>query len=150
MSGVSCHRIQVRMRIILLLMAVLSTGCAEEFRAPWETVYPAKGLLHHQGRPLAGAQITLIPEEDYIPEHVRPSATTKDDGTFELGTYSNADGAPAGDYKVLVLHYPVTGPKESPSPGPNDLPPRYARRETTPLKLSVSAEGAPLPPLDIP
>jgi hypothetical protein len=77
---------------------------------------------------------------------VRPTATSKADGTFELGTYSAADGAPAGDYKALVLHFPVVGKKENPSAGPNDLPKKYATEATSNLLVTVT-EGStePLP-----
>ena len=114
---------------------VSTLGCAK--KAPWEKVYPATGKISFNDKPLAGAQITLVPEDTKVPNSVRPSATSKDDGTFELGTYSHKDGAPEGTYKVTVLHYPVVGSKDNPSPGRNDLPQKYAKAETTPLTYTV-------------
>jgi hypothetical protein len=132
-----------------LALAVLASGCAKEPPKPWEKVYPAKGTVKYKGKPLGGAMITLIPQDAAFPDSVRPSATTKDDGTFELGTYSRSDGAPAGAYKAVVLHFPVVGPKENPSPGPNDLPAKYARPESTDLTVQVSESETDIQPLEL-
>jgi hypothetical protein len=98
--------------------------------------------VSYKGQPLAGAVITLIPQDSEIPSSVRPTATSQEDGSFELGTYSRTDGAPAGEYKALVLHYPVIGPKENPSPGRNNLPAKYAKVETTDLTVTVETAAA--------
>lgn len=122
-------------------MMLSSVGCGKA-KAPWEIVYPAKGTISFNGKPLAGAQITLVSEDKQFPNSVRPTATSKDDGSFEIGTYSHKDGAPQGSYKVLVLHYPVVGSKENPSAGPNDLPPKYSKVDTTDLTYNVTAPTA--------
>lgn len=126
---------------LALTAGVMLSGCGKA-KQPWEVVYPAKGIVSYKGRPLAGARITLIPQDSGIPESVRPTATSQDDGSFQLGTYSRADGAPAGEYKALVLRYPVIGSKENPSAGPNDLPKKYARAETTDLTVTVDTAAA--------
>jgi hypothetical protein len=134
--------------LALVLTSGLLAGCGET-KQPWETVYPATGKIKYKGEGLMGAQVTLVPVDDKIPASVRPTATTDWDGTFEVGTYSQADGAPAGDYKVVVLHYPVVGSKESPSAGPNDLPAKYATAKTTDLKVTVAEPGTEFPPIEI-
>jgi hypothetical protein len=127
--------------LVLLSMAGLIAGCGKA-KQPWEKIYPAKGIVNYKGEPIAGALITLIPQEADYPETVRPTATSKEDGTFELG-------APAGEYKAIVLRYPVVGPKESPSPGPNDLPKKYAKAETTDLTFSIDAGNTEIPPFEL-
>jgi hypothetical protein len=144
----SAPRWQITLSIGFAL-AVLASGCGIAPPKPWEKVYPAKGVLNYKGKPLGGAMITLIPQNSEFPDSVRPSATTKDDGTFELGTYSRSDGAPAGAYKALVLHFPVVGPKDNPSPGRNDLPAKYARPESTDLTVEVSESSTELKPLEL-
>jgi hypothetical protein len=129
---------------LLLALAAALTGCGQA-QQPWEKVYPASGIVKYRGQPLAGAVVTLISEDANFPKSVRPTAVTGDDGGFEVGTYSAADGAPAGEYKVLVLHYPVAGPPENPHAGPNDLPPIYAKAETTTLKISIGEEANEVP-----
>lgn len=130
-------------------LAVLIAGCGKEPAKPWEKVYPVKGSVVFKGKPLAGAQLTLIPQDNTFPSSVRPSATSKDDGTFVLGTYSAGDGAPAGTYKVVAVHYPVVGSKDNPSAGPNDLPAKFARPETTTLTVEVGPSETELQPLTI-
>jgi hypothetical protein len=132
----------------LLAIGMALAGCGKT-QEPWEKVYPASGIVTYRGQPLSGAVVTLISEDSDFPKSVRPTAVTGDDGAFEVGTYSSADGAPAGEYKVLVLHYPVAGSAENPSAGPNDLPPIYAKAETTTLKISVAEEENELPPLEL-
>jgi hypothetical protein len=53
--------------------------------------------------PAGGAFVLFVPvnEPAQNPEP-RPRATAEDDGSFTLSTYSDKDGAPAGDYIVLV------------------------------------------------
>jgi hypothetical protein len=130
-------------------LALLAAGCGKAPPKPWEKVVPAKGVVKYKGKPLGGAMITLIPKDSTFPDSVRPSATSKEDGSFELGTYSQSDGAPAGAYKALVLHFPVVGPKDNPSPGPNDLPAKYARPDSTDLTVEVSESAAALQPLEL-
>jgi hypothetical protein len=130
---------------IVALAAVLG-GCGKT-PEPWEKVYPASGVVLYRGQPLSGAVVTLIPEDAEFPSSVRPTAITDEDGAFYVGTYSAADGAPAGDYKVLVLHYPVEGPPENPHAGANDLPLKYAKAETTDLLVSIAEEETEIPPL---
>ncbi len=121
----------------LLLSGALLTGCGKA-KEPWEVVYPAKGIVKYDGKPLDRAVITLIPQDPDIPDTVRPTASSKEDGTFEVGTYSKTDGAPEGKYKVIVLHYPIIGKKESPASGPNDLPRKYSKAETTDLIVEIA------------
>jgi hypothetical protein len=143
-SGEFGYRIAWVAMIVLSLLA----GCSKA-KEPWETVYPASGVVKFQGQPVAGAVVTLIPEDREFPNTVRPTAVTDEDGAFEIGTYSTADGAPAGKYKVLVLHYPVIGSEDNPSAGPNDLPPQYAKAETTTLNVTIEEEETEIPPLEL-
>jgi hypothetical protein len=41
----------------------------------------------------------LVPSDPNAP---KPVGFAKDDGSFEVSTFGNNDGAPKGDYKVLV------------------------------------------------
>ena len=60
------------------------------------------------------------------------------DGSFALSTYTANDGAPAGEYAVTVVWWNPPVDAEG-KPGPNLLPQRYAKPETTPLKAVVKA-----------
>jgi hypothetical protein len=123
----------------LLLMA--AAGCAKQDpnRLP---VFPTKGQVTFQGRPAAGALVVLHPKVATPQnESIRPRAYVKEDGTFELSSYESSDGAPVGDYAV-VLVWPKTikSANGEAGPGPNVLPPKYARAETSPTVIKI-AEG---------
>lgn len=137
----------------LLIVACLTVtgslvGCGKS-KQPWEVANPAVGTIKFGGIPLAGAQITLVPEDKKIPDTVRPRAFTESDGSFELSTYGENDGAPKGKYKVLAMRFPVIGSKESPSQGPNDLPPKYASADTSDLTVEVLATDTNLKDLEL-
>lgn len=138
-----------RIGIAAVLLGVLSiTGCGKG-KDPWEIVYPVKGQINFEGKPIEGAVLTLIPEDSKFPSSVRPTAISEPDGSFEVGTYKSGDGAPAGSYKVIALRYPVVGTKENPAPGPNDLPVKYSRPETTELKVQVDSAPTKLAPFEL-
>jgi hypothetical protein len=72
---------------------------------------PVKGQIHVDGKPLHGIQVWLAPAEagdnkQATPAQVPSNHTggTDKDGNFFISTYFTNDGAPAGDY-VLVLYY---------------------------------------------
>jgi hypothetical protein len=131
----------------LVVLGVLG-GCSQS-KEPWEVVYPVSGTVKFEGKPVAGAVVTFIPQDKSLPKTVRPTAITEEDGTFEVGTYSQADGAPAGSYKVLVTHYTVTGDAENPIPGPNDLPQKYSKVEETDLQVTIEAQETELKVFDL-
>jgi len=130
------------------MLATLMVGCGKA-KEPWEIVYPVEGVLNLGGKPLAGASITLIPQDPDVPTTVRPTGRSRDDGTFSLGTYSTEDGAPVGDYKVLVLRFPVIVTASNAVSGPNDLPKKYASVQTTDLTLTVNSDEVELQPLEL-
>lgn len=131
-----------------LVLMITLLGCSRA-KEPWEIVYPVEGVLNLAGKPLAGASITLIPQDPDVPSTVRPTARSRDDGTFTLGTYSTEDGAPAGDYKVLVLRFPVIVTASNAVAGPNNLPKKYATVQTTDLTVTVNPGEIELEPLEL-
>jgi hypothetical protein len=59
-------------------------------------------------------------------EGVKPSATTGEDGTFQLSTYDQDDGAPVGGYSVTIQWYQA-GDNAKPAKGKRALPAGFAR-----------------------
>jgi hypothetical protein len=89
-----------------LLTASLSVGCGKsrpEIKGKMP-VFPVKGKAVMDGQPMAGATIIFHPTEDFPKGSAqqRPRAVVGDDGTFQVSTYDNNDGAPAGEYKVTI------------------------------------------------
>lgn len=117
---------------------VLCAGC-EAPRKPVKLV-PVSGVVLLNKKPVAGAQVTFLPEvpnsdwkKDFIAD-----ATTDVAGKFTLKTIEMEEGqgvgCQPGKYKVTVVTYP-----NSPTPVPDDcrLP------EKTPLRVTVPDAGKP-------
>jgi hypothetical protein len=100
-------------------------------------VSPVHGKLHFEGAPTPNAVVTFYLINPDTKRFIRAGdAMAEADGTFTLSTYTANDGAPAGEYAVTVVWWNPLVDAEG-KPGPNLLPERYARPETTPLKATV-------------
>jgi hypothetical protein len=130
------------------LLCLLMSGCGEAAK-PWEKVTAVSGTLTFEGKPIGGAEVTLIPTASDFPETVRPSGTTSADGSFTLGTYGTADGAPAGEYNASVVWFKVVDSGGSMVRGANVLPARYANPETSGIKVVVNASESTLAAIDL-
>ena len=74
-----------------VLLTVLLTGCSgSDGRTP---VYPVKGSVFYEGRPAAGALVTLHPLTPQPAGTPLPRARVGADGSFVLTTHVNGDGA---------------------------------------------------------
>jgi hypothetical protein len=100
-------------------------------------VHVVRGKLFVDGKPMADARIVLA-SLDPRAKSLRADALTEADGTFTLSTYTANDGVPVGEYAVTVA---ARKAGDGAKPGPNLLPVRYSRPETTPLRFRVQ-EGA--------
>lgn len=126
-----------------VLCIVSAVGC--QTKKPWETAVPTSGTVNFDGKPISGAEVTFVPVGTDVPNSVRPSATTKADGTFKLTTHAQDDGAPVGEYQVSVLWHPLVDTGSGPSRGGNKLPARYSRPETSKITATVKPEGGAIP-----
>jgi hypothetical protein len=68
-----------------------------------------------------------------------PSGTVGGDGTFTLRTYPHGEGAPVGEYSVIVTWYPENA-REIENPQ-NKLPDIYADAANTPIPKVTIKEG---------
>jgi hypothetical protein len=98
-----------------------------------------------QGAPAGGAIVTLYPKDTSLPEGIRPNAIADEGGHFDLGTYSDNDGAPPGDYEVVVTWRPLVNGQ----PGPNRLPPRYSEPQTSQLTAHIDDDITELKPFEL-
>jgi tetratricopeptide (TPR) repeat protein len=137
----------------IVILAVLFLGIPMHLLGKTNrvSVYPARGAVQFQGRPLPNASLFLYPVGVNTPEFPLPRATVRDDGTFTLGTYGPDDGAPAGEYKVTVQWFPnVADPEKDDGVVPqNQLPPKYARAETSGLSLRITEGENTIPPFQL-
>jgi hypothetical protein len=139
------------MRILLvpvvLSLTLLCAACSSDGRLP---VYPVRGQVLLNGKPVANAQVLFHPAEE-LPEGLRPSGQTDDQGYFNLTSYTSGDGAPQGAYKVTVMCFRLY--PDSNNAGEvvryNLLPPHYAAAATSQLQATVSKGNNELPPLQL-
>lgn len=120
------------------LSAVLAFACLGCGSGPKEVpVFPVSGKVLFRGKPATGAQV-VFQSVDGKTDGTRPNAIVDKDGGFKLTTRAKDDGAPAGDYKVLVVWRVSEG---NPDDGRtrNVLPEKFNNPEQTPLKATVQA-----------
>jgi predicted phosphodiesterase len=99
--------------------------------------HPAAGVIRLDGRPLAGATVTL---HFLNPETERYTATadglTDARGEVKFSTYGKFDGAPAGKYAVTVVKT-GRGYYDGEVPEKSQLPARYEAPADSPLRVTV-------------
>jgi hypothetical protein len=113
-------------------------------------VFPVKGKLLVDGKPLANANLVFHPTTPFAKEASQflPHARTKEEGAFSLSTYSDNDGAPAGKYRVTVS-YRGNHQNGRTNEEPDLMPSVYRNARATALKAEVKEEDNDLPALEI-
>ena len=104
-------------------------------------VYPVKGRVVLEGQPLPNASVVLHHVgKSKLPLGLQPHATASEDGSFVVGTFESADGAPEGEFVATVyLRNPIVVDGDI-IPGPNVLPAVYSRPDTSPFRLKITRE----------
>jgi tetratricopeptide (TPR) repeat protein len=112
---------------------------------------PVHGQAFFLNQPLANASIVLDPAWTKEPNFPRPHAVVGDDGSFTLSTYGRDDGAPDGEYRVMVTWFVrAAGQDYDGAPAPrNKLPPKYGKFETSGLGLRIEKGQSEIPPLQL-
>lgn len=127
-------------RISVFLLCLLSTlplcGCGGQKYG----MVPAVGHITYKGQPLKFGSVAFHPiktVQQGVP-HRMGLGFIKTDGSYSLSTFKKDDGVMPGEYAVIVIcrEKPKASDPEDYSP-PSIIPERYARSETTPLKITV-------------
>lgn len=132
-----------------LCLAVLAiAGCGQDDKVK---LFPVKGVVKVDGKPVQGALLTLYPKSDALKLEQSISATTKADGSFTVGTFVPEDGAPAGEYTVTIFHFPPDAQAVMMSTGvvPNLLPPQYSNPQRSGLSIHVKEEPNEVPTFEL-
>lgn len=84
-----------------LVLAVSIAGCGS---SKPETVPAGGKVAYRKSTVPAGALVVFHPVDPAVEKLIggKPFAKVKDDGTFELSTFGEGDGAPPGDYGVTI------------------------------------------------
>jgi hypothetical protein len=117
--------------------AVLLGSCGSD----GPKLHPVSGKVLFEGNPVEGASVVFVPASG---GDLKPSGRTGKDGSFTLSTYPHGDGAPAGDYTVVVTWYPDNA-RELDNPK-NKLPDKYAHPDKPLLRATVRDEATDLEP----
>ena len=137
-----------RVRVVVLgfVFALGVAGCSSSPKAGEKPVHPVKGKVLYKGQPAAGAEVLFVPvNEPAQNPDPRPRATVEDDGSFALSTYGDKDGAPAGEYVVLVTWPGKVLPDGREEPE-DKLFGRYGDRNRPQLRAAVQAGNNELEP----
>jgi hypothetical protein len=130
--------------LAILPLSFTLVGCG-----PRETpTHPVAGKVVVDGKPAAGVQVAFVPLAKPSDIEANPTATTGKDGAFKLTTRAKDDGAPAGEYKVVLSWTVQDGPNEDPRIR-KLLPDQYAAAGSTPLKATVQAGPNDVPVFDL-
>jgi hypothetical protein len=138
---------------ILGVTCLTITGCGDGRIA----TYAVNGQVNVNGRPAEGAIVVFCPVDPVAEvEHLRPAGKVDASGQFTLTTFEPSDGAPAGQYKVLVK-WPAPTPASqerdarpgSANKGTDRLRGKYYSFESTPLQATVEEQSNELPPFEL-
>jgi len=111
------------------LLAALLLCCAA-CGASGPRLYPVQGKVLFDDAPPVGATVVLHPIDGPVGA-LTPSGNVEADGGFRLRTHPHGEGAPPGEYAVVVSWFPPNA-REVENPR-NKLPTRYGDPKTTPL-----------------
>jgi hypothetical protein len=140
------------------LLLAAAVGCSDGF----PKLVPVSGKVTLDGKPLPYKSVYYHPEPGT--PGTGAATTTKEDGSYSLlairnGAVKTLPGVPAGSYKVVITEPKVpVGPaaevpagQPEPAVGPAgpsrkraEIPARYSKPETTPLRVEVPPEGGTL------
>ncbi|MDR2704683.1 MAG: carboxypeptidase-like regulatory domain-containing protein [Planctomycetaceae bacterium] len=128
-------------QILFLIFLVLVVGCSGEQRPEgMPTLYPCTITITQDGKPLAGAMVTLYTESS---EDRRWSSggTTNPQGVISIKVLGKYLGAPAGTYKVTVEKQEIENVDSNSYYHISLVETQYIKVQDTPLKIEVTPQG---------
>lgn len=136
------------LRGLFLGLTLLAVGCGQSVEAPPVAVHPAQGKITFKGQPTHGAMVTLHPK-GAAADLPKPRATVDQSGAFKISTFAPGDGAPEGDYVVTVFWYKPIKNGPDVSPGPNVIPVKYTKPESTDIVVKIAAGQNDIPAIQL-
>jgi outer membrane protein assembly factor BamB len=139
-----------RRTVLIATLAAFAAGCG----ASPPPVVPAGGRITINGKPLAKALVTFVPQTEFGPEYMS-YGITDDDGKYSLTCANGTVGASACENKVLVAEPSPEGEMRGQSARAQDLlakymaslknrpiPADYGTLARSPLVATVTAENS--------
>jgi len=129
---------------IIILLVLAGCGRSGPQRA---ATNPTKGSITYQGQPIGGAFLAMHPKAGAAADVPTATAVVQPDGRFAITTYDTGDGVPEGDYVVTIQWRKATKSGGEFVPGPNLLPAKYSRPESSDVVVHVASGTNELPPI---
>ena len=130
-------------RAFLMVSLLGFAACATRPAENKTPCFPASGSLTIGNEQAKGALIIFVPKNEVGEAKLpRPRATVANDGTFKLSTFATNDGAPAGDYGVIVL-WPGNETDDR-------LDGRYNAPEKTAVTVKIASSPTEIPAIKLP
>lgn len=122
---------------VLLLLSIM-TGCGEQIEK--KPTAPVKGIVTFEGKPLETGEVVFFPDSGEQIAHGK----IQPDGSFELTTYDEGDGAFPGKHTVTIISERdmegVSAEDPEASLEPSFIPTKYNMQKTSGL-TAVVKEG---------
>ncbi len=139
-----------RIRLGLSLLALSCwTGCGQGASLERLPVHPVQGIIKYGNEKLEGAFVVFHPAPGSDPRVLPARGSVGGDGSFTVTTYESSDGAVEGEYIVTVVRTPLVERDGDQIAGPNVLPEKYSKAESSDLKVRVQAGPNQLEPLTL-
>lgn len=132
----------VRRSLVGAVLALAVVSCGEN-RKP---VYPVHGKALFRGRAAEGALVIFNPVDESDPKAVKPQGVVGTDGGFEIGTYGEKDGAPAGEYAVTFV-WMIENPKTKKQWSPLSM--RLMQPDQSRLRVTIKQGSNELQPFQL-
>ena len=134
-------------KAMFCLVAVLVSACGSSEN---NNIYPVSGKVTYKGSPASGATVFFYRQGvDPMNEHMI-MGIVKEDGSFELVCGSLGEGAPPGEYDVVIEWKQVSGQSNGhPRHGPDKFQGRYADPKHPRIHAAITAQRNDLAPFDL-
>jgi len=133
--------------IFFCLPAALALTCVS---CEGAKIYPVSGMVTYHGAPATGAAVFFHRQSGHPMNEHTIMGIVQPNGSFEVVCGSLGNGAPLGEYDVLVEWKQVSNQsKGRPQRGPDKLKGRYADPKHPLLHVSVEAKNNDLSPFEL-
>jgi hypothetical protein len=129
--------------LLASVVPLILCSCARDNRKP---VFPVQGKVLYKGQPAQNAIVFLHPLGNVASAAPTPHGIVAADGSFQIGTYRDKDGAPAGQYAVTVVWKTEARGGDDQD---NLLPVRYLNPSTSGLTAQVKEGPNELEPFQL-
>jgi hypothetical protein len=113
---------------LVCLVLFGASGCGRE------TLFPVSGrVTYKDGTPVTAGPVIFEP----VSQKISARGEIQADGSFQLGTHGDTDGALEGEYKLLIAPPPL--PEEG-KRRRSPIHPKYQNLQSTPLRFTVTRD----------